>query len=211
MTLWSHTLVRYGLGVRGAVVDMHERGTVATQEQYQRIRMIIRDFETASEPVGGWLFPAFCVIGATMAFVGKTYIKEVIRKNIDDTYNLRKENESVDHGQEDAIRRQVEDLKRVQSRVEADVALARLVLSDPGFVSALSHRPPVGSVTAFAAARSKMPDGWLLCDGSLLARKDYPELFEVIGHIYDRDGNESDLREASKFRLPDFRGLFCGA
>lgn len=41
--------------------------------------------------------------------------------------------------------------------------------------------------------------GWKICDGSLLAIAEFPELFDVIGTTYGGDGEES-------FALPDLRG-----
>ena len=41
---------------------------------------------------------------------------------------------------------------------------------------------------------------WLVCDGSIVARSDYPRLFSVIGTTYG-EGNDS-----ATFRLPDLRG-----
>lgn len=42
--------------------------------------------------------------------------------------------------------------------------------------------------------------GWQWCHGDLLARADYPGLFEAIGTSYNR-GNEAP----DQFRLPDYR------
>lgn len=58
---------------------------------------------------------------------------------------------------------------------------------------------PPGTIIAFAG--NKVPDGYLPCDGSELEISKYPQLFEAIGTIYG--GNAS-----SRFRLPDFRGMF---
>ncbi|MDD5597017.1 MAG: tail fiber protein [Victivallaceae bacterium] len=43
------------------------------------------------------------------------------------------------------------------------------------------------------------PEGWALCDGRLLERYSYPELFSLFGRTYGEDGT-------STFRLPDLRG-----
>jgi microcystin-dependent protein len=58
---------------------------------------------------------------------------------------------------------------------------------------------PPGTIIAFAG--NKIPNGYLLCDGSELEISKYPQLFEAIGTIYG--GNAS-----SRFKLPDFRGVF---
>ncbi len=57
---------------------------------------------------------------------------------------------------------------------------------------------PVGSL--IATARSTAPDGWLLCDGSVVSRTTYAELFAAIGVSYGAgDGSTT-------FNLPDLRG-----
>jgi len=45
-----------------------------------------------------------------------------------------------------------------------------------------------------------IPEGWLACDGSLLKRDEYPELFLVIGTTWNIGGETS-----AQFRLPDRR------
>ena len=59
---------------------------------------------------------------------------------------------------------------------------------------------PVGTVVALAA--SKVPDGWLSCDGRTLNRDEYPELYAAIGDLYGRGAGEGE------FKLPDYRGMF---
>jgi len=62
----------------------------------------------------------------------------------------------------------------------------------------------VGSV--LLASESLGPPGsdWLLCDGSRLAKTDFPKLAELIGSRFGEGG-------ANEFRLPDYRGLQCYA
>jgi len=61
---------------------------------------------------------------------------------------------------------------------------------------------PVGSVMPFAGDASKVPDGWLLCDGSAVSRSNYAALYAVIGTAWG-SGNNS-----TTFNLPDMRGMF---
>ena len=57
---------------------------------------------------------------------------------------------------------------------------------------------PTGSLSAFAGADA--PEGWLLCDGSAISRRDYADLFDVIGTTWGvGDGSTT-------FNLPDPRG-----
>lgn len=58
---------------------------------------------------------------------------------------------------------------------------------------------PSGVVLAFAG--KKIPSGWRECNGEILNRKAFPDLFEAIGTAHGGDADEG-------FRLPDFRGRF---
>jgi microcystin-dependent protein len=62
---------------------------------------------------------------------------------------------------------------------------------------------PVGTVIAYAGSidiNHALPQGWLLCDGSLYATTDYPLLESVIGTSY---GGRDNL-----FAVPDYRAKF---
>ena len=50
-------------------------------------------------------------------------------------------------------------------------------------------------------ARTTAPDGWLMCDGSVKNRADYPVLFQAIGTTYNTGGETS-----AQFRLPSRQG-----
>jgi microcystin-dependent protein len=58
-----------------------------------------------------------------------------------------------------------------------------------------------GSIQMFAG--STAPYGWLICDGSVVSRSVYSDLFKVIGTTYGA-GNSN-----STFTLPDMRGRFA--
>ena len=59
---------------------------------------------------------------------------------------------------------------------------------------------PVGAVMWLAA--QKAPDGYLICDGALVSRTDYADLFAVIGTTFGAgDGSTT-------FQLPDLRAAF---
>jgi len=73
-------------------------------------------------------------------------------------------------------------------------------------ISGTSGIPPtalpfmVGQVCFFA--RAEAPSGFLVCDGSVVSRKVYSELFSVMGTLFGAgDG-------VSTFKLPDLRGEF---
>jgi len=65
------------------------------------------------------------------------------------------------------------------------------------------YAQPSGTVIAFAGPKTKVPAGWVLCDGSLYDRTQamYRNLFNSIGTSWGGDG-------ANKFAVPDLRGLF---
>lgn len=56
---------------------------------------------------------------------------------------------------------------------------------------------PIGAILPFSG--DIIPNGWLLCDGSVIEQEDYPELFEVLAGNYGIINRE-------EIRLPDLRG-----
>jgi microcystin-dependent protein len=62
---------------------------------------------------------------------------------------------------------------------------------------------PVGSITAFAGPKSRVPAGWVFCDGKLYDKTipRFTGLFNTIGTSWGGDG-------ANKFAVPDLRGQF---
>jgi len=72
---------------------------------------------------------------------------------------------------------------------------------------------PTGVISLFGGTVA--PDGWLLCNSSVVAQASYPQLFTAIGYNYSligTDGTQSadttSLTSASQFRLPDSRSRF---
>lgn len=61
---------------------------------------------------------------------------------------------------------------------------------------------PVGTIIPFAAGSTKVPDGWLVCDGTQLDGTDpkFEQLFNVIGNTWGGSG--------TAFHVPDLRGYF---
>lgn len=55
---------------------------------------------------------------------------------------------------------------------------------------------PAGTIISFAG--NSVPDGWMICDGSVVSPVDFPRLFAAIGNTYGSSGGN--------FRLPDLRG-----
>lgn len=69
--------------------------------------------------------------------------------------------------------------------------------------SIVSGQVPVGSVMAYAGARSTLVNmeqsGWMLCDGRTLQAAIYPELFAALGHSHGGEG--------ASFAIPDYRDV----
>lgn len=61
---------------------------------------------------------------------------------------------------------------------------------------------PIGSIVAFAS--DTIPNGWLLCDGSVVSRTTYSELFNAIGLSYVEEGYE--WQDEERFPLPNAKG-----
>jgi microcystin-dependent protein len=59
---------------------------------------------------------------------------------------------------------------------------------------------PVGTLLPFAGEVANIPTGYLLCDGSLVLRADFPALFTAIGTNWGTD-------TVDDFRLPNTQGL----
>ena len=67
---------------------------------------------------------------------------------------------------------------------------------------------PIGSIILFAKKKPlNLPKGWLLCDGSILCIKEYPELYSVIGDNYGKDDTDYIDEETKdfnySFKLPN--------
>lgn len=59
---------------------------------------------------------------------------------------------------------------------------------------------PIGSELGFYGSRTKVPTGWLLCEGQAISRTEYSDLFELIGVTYGAgDGSTT-------FNIPNKKG-----
>jgi microcystin-dependent protein len=65
---------------------------------------------------------------------------------------------------------------------------------------------PVGAIFPFAGIATKVPAGYLLCDGAEINLSVYGELFEVIEYSFK---DQADLVGANTFAIPDLRGRFA--
>lgn len=67
------------------------------------------------------------------------------------------------------------------------------------------YTPPAGEIMLFAG--NNVPDGWLPCNGALVNRSAYPELFEAIDTIYGTgDGSTTFGLPNTEDRFPRFAG-----
>jgi microcystin-dependent protein len=62
---------------------------------------------------------------------------------------------------------------------------------------------PAGGSQAYRLALARQ--GWLVCDGKMVAIARYPRLFRVIGWIYGRPSSDAGA-SIGFFYLPDYRG-----
>jgi hypothetical protein len=60
---------------------------------------------------------------------------------------------------------------------------------------------PAGAIIPFGGNEDKIPDGWLLCDGTSYGAVDYADLFDAIGYNWG-------TTDPDTFRVPDLRGVF---
>ena len=61
---------------------------------------------------------------------------------------------------------------------------------------------PVGTIIAWSG--TKAPVGYLECAGQILSQNTYPDLFAILGHLYDGTAQ----LDSYQFKLPDYRGEF---
>jgi hypothetical protein len=73
-------------------------------------------------------------------------------------------------------------------------------------INSRSAKLPVGFILAWSGKdESKIPEGYMVCDGSYLRARDYYELYSVMKFTY---GKLSGMKH-THFRLPDSKTLNC--
>ena len=73
---------------------------------------------------------------------------------------------------------------------------------DKGYEWVYMSGVPVGTIIAWSG--TKAPIGYFECAGQILSKNTYPNLFAVLGNLYD---GTSEL-DSHQFKLPDYRGEF---
>jgi len=66
---------------------------------------------------------------------------------------------------------------------------------------------PAGIIMPFGGPDTKVPGGWLLCNGQGLKSSDYPDLYNTIGTAWG-NGSENCTGGGCNFNAPDLRGVF---
>jgi microcystin-dependent protein len=66
---------------------------------------------------------------------------------------------------------------------------------------------PAGIIAPFAGPDTKVPAGWLLCNGQGLKSADYPALYNTIGTAWG-NGSENCPGGGCNFNAPDLQGVF---
>lgn len=66
---------------------------------------------------------------------------------------------------------------------------------------------PVGTIVAFGGDKTKIPEGWLLCDGKAYSSSAYPQLFAVLGTAHG-NGSTGTSSTTGDFNVPYTQGLF---
>lgn len=93
---------------------------------------------------------------------------------------------------------QREDATVTQAEAEAGTSTTRRAWTAERVRQAARASTPAGVMQMFAGASA--PDGWLICNGSAIARASFPALFAAIGVAYGAgDGSTT-------FNIPDLRG-----
>ena len=85
---------------------------------------------------------------------------------------------------------------------EATATLGLLKQTRNTFVGDLGV--PMGGIMPYAGASA--PYGYLFCDGSEVEKSKFPELFDIVGALYN---GTVTLNGVNTFRLPDLRGRFA--
>lgn len=91
------------------------------------------------------------------------------------------------------------------TEVSATAAAGKIPRAGPDRTIDASYLPatPAGVVSFFA--RDTAPDGWLKCNGAVISRATYDNLFTAIGETFGAGDGETT------FALPDLRGEFLRA
>lgn len=83
--------------------------------------------------------------------------------------------------------------------LQAPAVAGTTIVTLPSSNTSLVNATPFGAVIPFAG--STAPEGWLLCDGSVVSRTTYASLFAVISTTYNTGGEAG-----TDFRLPNMKG-----
>ena len=83
-----------------------------------------------------------------------------------------------------------------------EVSFASLPSAPYSEVAHNASAVPAGIIMAFGGDTTKIPVGWMLCDGRELSRSQYANLYNAIDVAWGNGDN------ATTFNIPDMRGVF---
>jgi hypothetical protein len=91
-------------------------------------------------------------------------------------------------------------------KIGADELRPRIPLHSVPYALASADGVPIGSILSYAGPADKIPEGYLLCDGSAQKSAAYPQVFNRIGKLWGDGSNDESA--STDFNLPDLRGMF---
>ncbi len=94
-----------------------------------------------------------------------------------------------------------ENSKILTERLDIEEANSASFRNRLDIVEAKIDVVPIGTIVPFGAISTKVPEGWLLCDGRTVSRTEYSDLFSIIQINWGKGD------EISTFNLPDLRGV----
>lgn len=133
------------------------------------------------------------VTASPVLFNGSGDLTKVFDTTISNDFIANKTNTTISQGSDELI----------INRISGDTGLFKISTRD-----LVKNVPtnPVGVIMPYGG--NVAPPGWLLCDGSIVSRDDYGDLFDVIGHSFldTVELANQGFSAQSSFGLPDLRG-----
>jgi microcystin-dependent protein len=98
---------------------------------------------------------------------------------------------------EGSVNDQITTIKNEQTQLRTDIT-NELSNTKTSLNKLISDSAPVGTVLGFLGPKPEnLPEEWRLCDGSMVSKNEYPNLFKVL-----------DIENEEIYQLPDMSGQF---
>jgi len=68
-------------------------------------------------------------------------------------------------------------------------------------IEGVSSNIIIGEIRIWNGLITDIPDGWLVCDGSLISKTQYPELFDELNYTYGGSGDDFSLPPQSSIPI----------